>query len=140
MPISVIIAHDSDHMVRHRVRQALEQADDIQVIGEALHGFDVLDRWAGGEAIPKIVLLDVSVPELDGLEAIRRIRDEHPYVEVIVMTVDKDRHLLVEAVRAKVTGYLWKTVTAEDLIPTIRMVADGKPVIDPRFCPEIATC
>ncbi len=139
MPIKVIIADDHS-LVRQGLRRYLEMAGDIEVLGEAANGTEVLQIIdnANGEGQPDIVLLDIRMPEMDGLETARRIRLRHPDIGVIMLTAYDDRQFVVEAVRAGARGYVLKARDAEHLIQTVRLVAGGNMVIDPQLVVALA--
>ncbi len=137
MPIKVIIADDHS-LVRQGLRRYLEMAGDIDVVGEASNGFEVLKLMENGAGVPDVALLDIRMPEMDGLEAARRIRQQHPDVGVIMLTAYDDRQFVVEAVRAGARGYVLKARDAEHLIQTVRLVAGGNMVIDPQLVVALA--
>jgi DNA-binding NarL/FixJ family response regulator len=137
MPIKVIIADDHS-LVRQGLRRYLEMAGDIDVVGEASNGFEVLKLMENGNGPPDVALLDIRMPEMDGLEAARRIRQQHPDVGVIMLTAYDDRQFVVEAVRAGARGYVLKARDAEHLIQTVRLVAGGNMVIDPQLVVALA--
>ena len=137
MAIKVIIADDHS-LVRQGLRRYLEMAGDIQVVGEAANGREVLGIMDDGAGDADIVLLDIRMPEMDGLEAARRIKQHHPAVGVIMLTAYDDRQFVVEAVRAGAKGYVLKARDAEHLIQTVRLVAGGNMVIDPQLVVALA--
>ena len=137
MSIKVIIADDHS-LVRQGLRRYLEMAGDIDVVGEASNGFEVLKLMENGSGVPDVALLDIRMPEMDGLEAARRIRQQHPDVGVIMLTAYDDRQFVVEAVRAGARGYVLKARDAEHLIQTVRLVAGGNMVIDPQLVVALA--
>ena len=137
MSIKVIIADDHS-LVRQGLRRYLEMAGDIDVVGEASNGFEVLKLMENGNGAPDVALLDIRMPEMDGLEAARRIRQQHPDVGVIMLTAYDDRQFVVEAVRAGARGYVLKARDAEHLIQTVRLVAGGNMVIDPQLVVALA--
>jgi DNA-binding NarL/FixJ family response regulator len=137
MPISVVIADDHS-LVRQGLRRYLEMAGDIDVLGEASNGAEVLRMIENGTGEPDIVLLDIRMPEMDGLETARRIRVRHPKVGIIILTAYDDRQFVVEAVRAGARGYVLKARDAEHLIQTVRLVAGGNMVIDPQLVVALA--
>src|SRR2546423_6392338 len=130
MPIKVVIADDHS-LVRQGLRRYLEMAGDIQVVGEASNGREVLGLMENGGGEPDIVLLDIRMPEMDGLEAARKIKQRHPKVGVIMLTAYDDRQFVVEAVRSGARGYVLKARDAEHLIQTVRLVAGGNMGVDP---------
>src|SRR6266700_3930222 len=137
MAIRVVIADDHS-LVRQGLRRYLEMAGDIDVIGEASNGTEVLRMIDNGTGEPDIVLLDIRMPEMDGLETARRIRVRHPNVGIIILTAYDDRQFVVEAVRAGARGYVLKARDAEHLIQTVRLVAGGNMVIDPQLVVALA--
>jgi DNA-binding NarL/FixJ family response regulator len=137
MSISVVIADDHS-LVRQGLRRYLEMAGDIDVLGEASNGAEVLRMIDNGTGEPDIVLLDIRMPEMDGLETARRIRVKHPNVGIIILTAYDDRQFVVEAVRAGARGYVLKARDAEHLIQTVRLVAGGNMVIDPQLVVALA--
>jgi DNA-binding NarL/FixJ family response regulator len=137
MAIRVLIADDHS-LVRQGLRRYLEMAGDIEVIGEASNGQEALSLMGNGSGEPDIVLLDIRMPEMDGLETARRIQQRHPSVGVVMLTAYDDRQFVVEAVRAGARGYVLKARDAEHLIQTVRLVAGGNMVIDPQLVVALA--
>jgi DNA-binding NarL/FixJ family response regulator len=135
--VTIKVAIADDHsLVRQGLRRYLDTADDIEVVGEAATGEEALALVE--KASPDIVLLDIRMPEMDGLEAARRVRDRFPDVGVIMLTAYDDRQFVVEAVRAGARGYVLKARDAEHLIQTVRLVAGGNMVIDPQLVVALA--
>ena len=137
MAIKVLIADDHS-LVRQGLRRYLEMAGDIEVLGEAANGQELLSLMSDGVGEPDIVLLDIRMPEMDGLEAARRIAQKHPSVGVVMLTAYDDRQFVVEAVRAGARGYVLKARDAGHLIQTVRLVAGGNMVIDPQLVVALA--
>ena len=135
VPIKVLIADDHS-LVRQGLRRYLDMADDIEVVGEAANGEEAISLVE--KAKPDIVLLDIRMPEMDGLEAARKIRERFPSVGAIMLTAYDDRQFVVEAVRAGARGYVLKARDAEHLIQTVRLVAGGNMVIDPQLVVALA--
>src|SRR5580765_5052640 len=133
--IKVAIADDHS-LVRQGLRRYLEMADGIEVVGEASDGRELLTLIE--EHDPDIALVDIRMPEMDGLEAARAIRDQWPEIGVIMLTAYDDRQFVVEAVRAGARGYVLKARDAEHLIQTVRLVAGGNMVIDPQLVVALA--
>ncbi|MGH2682301.1 MAG: response regulator [Actinomycetota bacterium] len=135
MSIRVVIADDHS-LVRQGLRRYLEMADGIEVVGEASTGgeaVDLVDRER-----PDIALMDIRMPEMDGLEAARTISARYPETGIIMLTAYDDRHFVVEAVRAGARGYVLKARDAEHLTQTVRLVAGGNMVIDPQLVVVLA--
>ena len=135
MAIRVAIADDHS-LVRQGLRRYLETAEGIEVVGEASNGRELVDLVA--ETSPEIALVDIRMPEMDGLEAAREVRDRFPDVGVIMLSAYDDRQFVVEAVRSGARGYVLKARDAEHLIQTVRLVASGNMVIDPQLVVALA--
>ncbi|MCM3696767.1 response regulator transcription factor [Microbacterium oleivorans] len=128
-PIRVVIVDDQS-LIRLGFRMVLDAADDIEVVGEAGDGS------AGVEAVaalaPDVVLMDVRMPGVDGIEATRRIRHEHPDTRVLVLTTfDLDEYAF-GALRAGAGGFLLKDAGREELVAAVRAVAAGEATLAPR--------
>ena len=134
MTIKVAIADDHS-LVRQGLRRYLDMADGIEVVGEAADGKELLELV--GAETPDIALIDIRMPEMDGLEAAREIRDRWPDIGVIMLTAYDDRQFVVEAVRSGARGYVLKGSPPEDLLRAIRTVQDGKPFVDPSLSPAL---
>jgi DNA-binding NarL/FixJ family response regulator len=137
MAIKVLIADDHS-LVRQGLRRYLESAGDIEVVGEASNGAEALALMSDGAGDADVVLLDIRMPEMDGLETARRIHENHPRVGVVMLTAYDDRQFVVEAVRAGARGYVLKARDAEHLVQTVRLVAGGNMVIDPQLVMALA--
>jgi DNA-binding NarL/FixJ family response regulator len=133
--IRVVIADDHS-LVRQGVARYLESSDGIGVVGEASTGSEIVR--VAEEVKPDVALLDIRMPEMDGLEAARAIRESRPETGIVILTAYDDRHFVVEAVRAGARGYVLKTRDAETLVQTIRLVAEGNMVIDPELVVALA--
>jgi DNA-binding NarL/FixJ family response regulator len=133
--IRVVIADDHS-LVRQGLRRYLEMADGIEVVGEASNGGEAVDLVERER--PDIALMDIRMPEMDGLEAARTITARYPDTGIVMLTAYDDRHFVVEAVRAGARGYVLKARDAEHLTQTVRLVAGGNMVIDPQLVVVLA--
>ena len=128
MSIRVLVVDDHP-VVRDGLRGMLGGQPDLEVVGEAANGHQAVRAVAAQS--PDVVLMDLRMPELDGVAAIERIRAEHPGVHVLVLTTyDDDRHIL-RAVEAGATGYLLKDTPREQLFAAVRAAARGESVLSP---------
>ena len=130
MPVSVLIA-DDQALVRAGFRAILETQADIKVVGEAIDGLDAVDL--ARRRRPDVVLMDVKMPGLDGLQATRRILDDAPGAPIAVLiltTFDLDEYVY-EALRAGASGFLLKDAPPEQLIGAIHTLAAGEALIAP---------
>jgi DNA-binding NarL/FixJ family response regulator len=127
-PIRVLIA-DDHALVRAGVRALLERLSDVQVVAEASDGFEVLDLIEQHE--PHLVLMDIAMPGLNGLEATRALAKKHPEVRVIVLSIYSDEEHVHQALRAGAAGYLVKGAALAELELAIRAVAHGETYLSP---------
>jgi DNA-binding NarL/FixJ family response regulator len=121
--IRLVIA-DDHKLFRMGLRQLLEKQKLIAVVGEAADGFDAVSL--AQDLKPDIVLMDISMPELNGIEATRRIVDQDPSVHVIMLSMHADRRYIQEALRAGARGYLLKDSAPEELVRAIAKVMRGQ--------------
>ncbi|MEE9262738.1 MAG: response regulator transcription factor [Dehalococcoidia bacterium] len=113
-----------DHLaVRQGLRSLLELHDDIEVVGEATNGREAVDLTS--RSLPDVVLMDLVMPEMDGIEATRRIRAVSPSTEVIVLTSFSEDEQVSAAIKAGALSYLLKNVSPSDLIKAIQAVHCG---------------
>lgn len=132
--IRVAIA-DDHALVRDGLRQLLEQYEDLDLVGEAVDGEDAV-RIAAAER-PAVVLMDLEMPRLDGVEATRRILEANPDVRVVILTSFSDRDRIIEALDAGAIGYLLKDAEPADLVSGIRAAARGESPLAPRAATEV---
>jgi DNA-binding NarL/FixJ family response regulator len=135
MPIRVLLGDDHT-LVREGLRRFLETAEGIEFVGEASTGADMIDL--AREAKPDVIVLDIRMPEMDGIEAARHITAELPGARVVMLTAYDDRHFVVEAVRAGAKGYVLKSKDTDHLLQAVRLVHDGHMVIDPELVVALA--
>jgi len=126
--ISVLIA-DDHAVVRQGLRLFLDLQDDITVVGEAADGVEAVDQ--ARTLIPDIVLMDLVMPRLDGIQAIIGVRDASPDTRVLVLTSFAEDDKLFPALRAGAAGYMMKDVAPEQLAEAIRTVHRGEPLLHP---------
>jgi DNA-binding NarL/FixJ family response regulator len=135
MSVRVVVADDHS-LVRQGLRRSLLDTGDIEVVAEAATGQEVLAEIERHR--PDVALLDVRMPEMDGIEAAGHIARRFPDVSVVMLTGHAERRHVVDAVRAGAKGYVLKTRNAEDLARTLRLVAGGNLVIDPDLVVALA--
>lgn len=129
-PIRVLIV-DDQQLIRLGFRMVLESAEGIEVVGEAADGAAALAVVAASS--PDVVLMDVRMPGVDGIEATARIRAEHPRVAVLVLTTfDLDEYAF-GALRAGAGGFLLKDARRDELVAAVRAVAAGEATLAPRI-------
>ena len=128
MTIRVLVADDQS-MVRAGFRMLLGGEEDIEVVGEAGNGFEAVDKAARFQ--PTVVLMDIRMPELDGLEATRRILAPDSKARILILTTFDLDEYVYEALRAGASGFVLKDDPPEQLIAAIRTVAAGDALLSP---------
>ncbi len=132
--ISVLVAEDHT-VVREGLRALLSAEADIQVIGEAQDGQEAVDL--ARRTHPEVVLMDLAMPVLNGLEATRQIRKELPATKVVVLTSYDNAEYVRQMMAAGVRGYLLKQTAAQDLLKAIRAVQSGSRFFSPSIARQI---
>ena len=127
-PIRVVVVDDHD-LVRAGVAMVLSQRDDLEVVGEAGDGEQAVAQVARHR--PDLVLMDVRMPRVDGIEATRRILATHPAVRVIILTTFDAEELVHGALRAGASGFLLKDTRPGDLVEAVRVVHRGDALLAP---------
>jgi DNA-binding NarL/FixJ family response regulator len=126
-PLRVLVVDDHP-MVREGLRSMLG-ADGIDVVGEAATGGEALER--AGELAPDLVLLDLELPDSDGLNVLRHLRERYPRLPVLVVTMHEDPELVRRAVPGGAAGYMLKGADRRELLAGVRAVCSGGSVLDP---------
>jgi DNA-binding NarL/FixJ family response regulator len=126
--IRVILADDHSVM-RHGLRLILEQQEGFEVLGEARDGREAVNL---AQALhPDVAVLDITMPNLNGIEAARQITDKHPEVAVVVLSMHADESYVLRALKAGARGYLLKESPESDFLAAIRSVSEGKAFFSP---------
>ncbi len=136
MPIRVLIT-DDHAIVRAGLRRIIETSADLSVVGEAADGIEALHRIA--ELPPDVVLVDISMPGMSGIDLIGRIRAEHPQLPVLVLSMHKEAQFAVRALQLGAAGYLTKDCAPEQLAQAIRRVVAGGKFITPAVADALAS-
>ena len=128
-----ILIADDHPLFRHGIRESLNLAPDIQVVGEATSGEEAITQ---AEALhPDVILMDVNMPGVNGIEATRRILHDYPHIRILVVTMFEDDSTVFAAMRAGARGYILKDAEKENILRAIQAVANGEAI----FSPTIAT-
>ncbi|HKF85333.1 MAG TPA: response regulator transcription factor [Candidatus Limnocylindrales bacterium] len=134
--IRVLVADDHDSF-RAGLRSLLATAPDIEVAGEAATGHEAIRLAATAQ--PDVVLMDVNMPGLAGIEATRMLVDDAPHVAVLVLTMHDDDETIFAAVRAGARGYLLKGATRPEILRAVRSVAAGDAIFGPSVARRLMT-
>jgi len=127
-PIHIVLADDHE-MLRQGLRLLLELQPDMQVVGEARTGLEVVAIVE--KLVPDIVIMDISLPEMDGLEACAIIRQQHPTIQVLILTMHESEEYFLKALRMGAGGYLVKKAAPHELHTAVRAVAHGEVFLYP---------
>jgi NarL family two-component system response regulator LiaR len=122
-----VIVIDDHPLFRQSIRNVLEKEPDIQVIGEGGDGEEAVRLTA--ELQPDIVLMDITMPNMDGLEATRQIKAAYPHIAVLVLTIHSDDQHIIGILEAGAAGYLTKSVFSEEVVQAVRGVAAGEMIL-----------
>lgn len=132
--IRVLLADDHD-LFRQGVRRLLEGSPDLEVVGEARTGQDTVRLVE--ELAPDIVLLDISMPALSGIDAARLIKTASPRTGIIILTVHADEEFLFEAIKAGAMGYLLKDASADEVVRAIHVIYGGEGLLAPSMAAKV---
>jgi len=124
-----VLAADDQRVVREGLAMLLGLLPEVEVVGTAANGEEALAM--AGELRPDVILMDLRMPKMDGVEATRRLRASHPEIKVVVLTTYADDRSVIEALRAGALGYLTKDAGAEEIRQALQRVADGQASLDP---------
>jgi two-component system NarL family response regulator len=133
-PIRVMLVDDQE-LFRRGLDLVLRDEPDIEVVGEAGDGLAAIERAA--ELQPDVVMMDVRLPGVGGIEAARRIRNAQPSTKVVILTVSDDEEDLFGAIRAGVSGYLLKEISIDEVANAVRAVVQGQALVTPSMAAKL---
>ena len=134
MPINILVA-DDHALLRQGIRKVLELEEDFQVIGEAGDGEEAVKNTAA--LVPDILLLDINMPKMNGLQVIKQVSEQQPKVKIIVLTIHDDENYVIEVIKAGAVGYLLKDIEPGMLVKAIRAVYEGESFIYPTLAKKL---
>ena len=132
--IKVVVA-DDHAIVREGVRMILAREQDIEVVGEAGDGQQALDLVASLR--PQVVIMDISMPGMGGIEATQRVKTKHPEVQVLALTMHEDETYVFQLLRAGAAGYVLKRAAAQALVQAVRAAAKGEAFLYPSIARKV---
>jgi DNA-binding NarL/FixJ family response regulator len=128
MSLRIVIADDHG-VVRSGLKLLLDRQSDIDVVAEAKDGIEALETVIAEK--PDVVILDVAMPRMTGLQATHEIKKQAPDTQVLILSMHDDERYLYEALRAGASGYVLKSAAGEDLLDAVRAAARGEPFLTP---------
>lgn len=129
-PIRVLIT-DDHFIVRQGLRLVLKTIDDIELVGEAENGEEALQL--ADQHQPHVILMDLRMPVMDGLEAIEQLKEKHPQIAVIILTTYNEDEMMLRGLKLGARGYLLKDTERDTLLNTIRAAARGESLFKPEI-------
>ncbi|HEY5526503.1 MAG TPA: response regulator transcription factor [Candidatus Anoxymicrobiaceae bacterium] len=128
MPIKVMIV-DDHNLVREGLKAVFSQGDEIEVIGEAGSGEEAIEMV--DKVKPDVILMDISMPGINGIQATKLIRDKNPDAKIVILTMLDQEGYVYEAIKAGATGYMLKSTSSDELVKAIQTVNEGKALLHP---------
>jgi DNA-binding NarL/FixJ family response regulator len=125
-----ILIADDHALMRDGIRALLTTHEDMEVVGEAADGKEAIEKTQ--QLAPDVVIMDISMPRMDGLEAIRRIRKKQPGVKTLVLTQHDNQEYILSVVKAGASGFLPKKAVSSDLIAALRALRKGESFLHPQ--------
>lgn len=128
--ITILLADDHD-VVRRGMKMLLEDEEGIQVIGEASDGLDAIEKVK--TLMPNVVILDLTMPKMTGIEAAKIISEEYPAVKILIFSMHHNKEYIVKSVENGASGYLLKDTGKEELLRAIKVVSEGRKYFPPEI-------
>ncbi|MFZ3062188.1 MAG: response regulator transcription factor [Actinomycetota bacterium] len=126
---------DDHTILREGIRLLLEREPDLEVVGEAADGEETVEKTR--ECLPDVVVIDIGMPKMNGLEATRQIKKENPHIGVLVLTIYEDDEYVFNVLKAGATGYLVKKAAGSELTNAIRAVHHGELLLSPSIAKRL---
>lgn len=135
MPPYRLVIADDHSLIRQGLKSLILQESSLCLVGEAGNGVELLEQLQANP--PDLVILDISMPKLNGIDAVARIKSRFPQIAILILTMHASSHHFYQAMAAGVQGYLIKDDSEAELLTAIRLIRDGKPYISSQLAPEV---
>jgi DNA-binding NarL/FixJ family response regulator len=135
-PIRVLIA-DDHALVRRSLETVLQGEQGLELVGQASDGQEAVQ--IAGEVVPDVVLMDIRMPKITGIEAARQMKEVAPSAKIVMLTISDEEEDLFEAIRAGASGYLLKDIPLDELADSVRAVYGGQSLINPSMAGKLLT-
>ena len=129
-PITILLADDHD-VVRKGMKMLLEDETDVKIVGEAYDGLDAIEKVK--MLMPNVVILDLTMPRMTGIEAAKIISEEYPDVKILIFSMHNNREYIISSVENGANGYLLKDTGKQELMRAIKAVSDGRKYFPPEI-------
>ncbi len=126
-----ILLADDHKLFRQGLRALIDKNHELNVVGEARNGREAIQMAA--KSSPRVVVMDISMPDMNGIEATRRIAERNPSIKIIALSMHSNRRLVLEILKAGARGYLLKDCAFEELMTAIRTIMNGKIYLSPEI-------
>jgi DNA-binding NarL/FixJ family response regulator len=133
-----IVLADDHALFRQGLKGILEGAADLEVVGEVGDGLELLNLLNANQLDPHLVILDISMPNVRGIEAIREIKTINPNVKILIVTMHKDKEYLLQSLAAGADGYFLKKDADTEFLAAIEKIRNGKNYLSPQLSEELA--
>jgi DNA-binding NarL/FixJ family response regulator len=130
-----LVLVDDHELARDGLQDLLTDVPDVEIVGEAADGREAIELCR--RVRPDLVLMDLRMPHMDGLQATREIKREHPRMGVLVLTMHENPDYLLEALRAGAAGYVLKDADQDNVVSAIRRVLSGESPLDPHLAAQL---
>jgi two-component system response regulator NreC len=130
-----ILLADDHALLRAGIRALLEKQDDMEIVGEAADGREALQKIA--ELQPDVIVMDIAMPGMGGIEATKRIKSQYPHVQVLALTMLEDERYFFEIIQAGASGFIVKGALPDEFLSAVRAVAEGKVYLYPALAKNL---
>lgn len=136
-PTYTVLLADDHVLIRHGIKNIIKQNSDLEVIGEVTNGLELMEFLES--RVPDLLILDISMPKISGLEAVSLVKKKFPQVKVLMLTMHKNKQYFYHSMSSGADGYLMKDDSDEELLLAINKIKEGKTYISPILSDDFAT-